>query len=455
MNMSSRKGDLAVLNHYYEEKNSNLIFVYGQNYLGKMDLVKEFCKGKKFFYYASRHASAKEQILRMKEDIESQYRVTVSEASYDSCFSKIKSGDLTKLVVVIDDADRILRRDPEFMKSVEKLLERKLYPGTVTILFLSSEIHWVETELDTVLGKSKGKIAEKLKLEEEGFLDVVRTFPDYSVRESVEVYGVLGGCQSYLDHWDAKRGLKFNVCKHILSENGFLYKEAQTILESELRELSIYYTILGAIASGKNKLNDLFLYTGFSRPKISVYMKNLMAFDIIEKIESLETGGWENTKKGMYRIRNTFIQFWFRFVYPHESDLKMMVPESFYTKYIENELTTYFEPYFVKVCREYLELVNEVKQLPVEIVKLGTWIGKQGTIDIVVQNEIRESLIGKCGWSESDFDFQTYEKLLADAQMAKINPKYVYLFSASKFDRKLVDLAQKQPNLVLVDMNHL
>ena len=132
-----------------------------------------------------------------------------------------------------------------------------------------------------------------------------------------------------------------------------------------------------------------------------------------------------------------------------------MVPESFYTKYIENELASYFEPYFVKVCREYLELVNEVKQLPVEIVKLGTWIGKQGTIDIVVQNEIRESLIGKCCWSESDFDFQTYEKLLIDAQMAKINPKNVYLFSASKFDRKLVELAQKQPNLVLVDMNHL
>ena len=87
--------------------------------------------------------------------------------------------------------------------------------------------------------------------------------------------------------------------------------------------------------------------------------------------------------------------------------------------------------------------------------KLGTWIGKQGTIDIVVQNEIRESLIGKCCWSESDFDFQTYEKLLIDAQMAKINPKSVYLFSASKFDRKLVELAQKQPNLVLVDMNHL
>ena len=429
--------------------------LYGQNYLGKMELVREFCKGKKNFYYASRHASAKEQILRMKEDIESQYRVQVPEASYDSCFTKIKSGDLTKLVVVIDDVDRIIRRDPDFMKSIEKLLDRRLYPGTVSIVFLSSEIHWVETELEELLGKSRNRIAHKMKLDEGRFLDVVRTFPDYSVRESVEVYGVLGGCQTYLDQWDPKRGLKFNICKHILSERGFLYNEAQQILEAELRELSIYYTILGAIASGKNKLNDLFLYTGFSRPKISVYMKNLMAFDIIEKVESLETGGWENTKKGIYRIRNTFIDFWFRFVYPHESELKMMIPESFYTKYIENELPNYFEHYFVKVCREYLELVNEVKQLPIEIAKLGTWIGKKGTIDIVAQNTIRESLLGKCCWSESDFDYEIYEKLLEDAQMAKITPKYVYLFSASKFDKKLVELAQKHPDLVLVDMNHL
>ena len=73
----------------------------------------------------------------------------------------------------------------------------------------------------------------------------------------------------------------------------------------------------------------------------------------------------------------------------------------------------------------------------------------------MAQNTIRESLLGKCCWSESDFDYEIYEKLLEDAQMAKITPKYVYLFSASKFDKKLVELAQKHPDWVLVDMNHL
>ena len=92
--MSSRKVDLAALNQFYEEKHSNMAFIYGQDYLGKSEFIREFCKDKKYFYYAARHASTQEQILRMKEDIEQQFRVVVQDKSYDSCFSKIKSGNL-------------------------------------------------------------------------------------------------------------------------------------------------------------------------------------------------------------------------------------------------------------------------------------------------------------------------------------------------------------------------
>ena len=77
---------------------------------------------------------------------------------------------------------------------------------------------------------------------------------------------------------------------------------AQQVIASELRELSVYNTILSAIAQGHNKLNDLFLATGYSRAKISVYMKNLSHCDIVETVVSFETGGWDNAKKGIYRI---------------------------------------------------------------------------------------------------------------------------------------------------------
>ena len=67
-------------------------------------------------------------------------------------------------------------------------------------------------------------------------------------------------------------------------------------------------------------------------------MKNLAHFDIVEKLVSFETGGWENTKKGVYQIKDTFVNFWFKFVYPNLSDLYLLSAEQFYDKYIENEL---------------------------------------------------------------------------------------------------------------------
>lgn len=76
-----------------------------------------------------------------------------------------------------------------------------------------------------------------------------------------------------------------------------MYNKAENIIGASLRELSVYDTILACIAGGCDKLNDLYLKTGFSRAKISVYMKNLAASDIIEKAVSFETGGWENAKR--------------------------------------------------------------------------------------------------------------------------------------------------------------
>ena len=50
-----------------------------------------------------------------------------------------------------------------------------------------------------------------------------------------------------------------------------------------------------------NKLNDIYRHTGFSRAKISVYLKNLMELDLAEKVYSYDTEGRSDTQKGIYR----------------------------------------------------------------------------------------------------------------------------------------------------------
>jgi hypothetical protein len=217
----------------------------------------------------------------------------------------------------------------------------------------------------------------------------------------------------------------------------------------------VYNTILAAMAAGKQKLNDLFLETGYGRAKISVYLKNLNQLEITEKLCSFETGGWENTQKGLYQIRHTYLHFWYHFVFPHKSQLFTMAPQEFYDTYIAPELEDYLGRYFQKVCMEYLSLMGRVHQLPMEIHRMGTWIGKQGKIDIIVQNSVRENLVARCNWGEPVLAYERYEELLAAMKQAKITAKQYYLFSAGAFDERLQEEAKKDNTIILVDMNQM
>lgn len=453
--MAGRKTELQYLEQMYHETGNQLLVLYGRKEHGGRKLVQEFCRNKKFFYYCAPEISLQSQRQRMGREIAEHYQVTLSEDSYDTFFKRVKSGDSSKLVLVIDEVQHIMKKDSQFLESILKLKGKKLYPGPVMILLCSSSIFWVEQELPQVLGNAARKLDGTVKFEELKFLDLVRNFPDYSVRESVEAFGVIGGVTEYMKGWDDTKDIRTNICTHVLSETGFLYGKAEEIIRTQLRELSVYNTILEVLASGKHKLNDIYQATGFSRAKISVYLKNLMEFDVVEKVYSFETGGWQNAQKGLYQIKDTFINFWFKFVYPYLSDLQLMAPEDFYEKHIAGGLEGYLKRYFVNVCMEYLELQDLVGRLPLNIHKMGTWIGKKGHIDIIAQNSIRENIICLCNWSEPAMTFEMCQQLFQSMEQARITANYYYLFTAKSFDEQLLRVVDQDSRIVLVDMNRM
>ena len=453
--MIVRTAEIKRLEQLYESSGNQLVVLYGRENSEKEQLLRMFSQNKKSFYYRARQASALEQNRQMGHEIEQQYDVRLQKNTYDEYFTRVRSGDASKLLVIIDEFQYITKKDDAFLESILKLKNKRLYPGPVMILLCSSSIVWVENDAVEKLQPYEKKIDDKIKLKDISFLDVVRCFPEYTTSQCVEVYGVLGGVPGYLSRWNGKKSLKENICRNILSPNGYLFGEAEHYLGMELRELSLYSTILASIAAGNNKLNDLYHQTGFSRAKISVYMKNLMEFEVIEKVVSFETGGWENAKKGVYRIQNTYVNFWFRFIYPHLSDLYMLSPEEFYDRYIEKDLNEYMNRYFIQVCTEYLNLLNLIEKLPIRLHRIGTWVGKQGNIDIIAQNSVRESVVGLCNWSKPELTMEDCQILIANMKKARISAEYYYLFSATGFGASLVEAAQQDSRYVLIDMKEL
>ena len=451
-----KQSELKRLEDIYAESGNQLVVLYGPMNCEKETLIRAFIETKKHFYYRARKASAKEQLTMMGAEVAQKFDVKIQRESYDEYFNRVKSGNPTKLVVVIDEFENIVKKDPGFMESILNLKNRRLYPGPVMIILASSSIVWTEQDMPAAIGEEAyKKIDAQIKIPNLNFLEVVRAFPELSVSDAIKIYGVLGGVPGYLKYWRKRKSFKQNICDLILSEDGYFFKKAEELVSSELRELSVYNTILMAIAKGENKLNDLYHYTGYSRPKISVYMKNLSQFDIIEKVVSFETGGWDNAKKGVYRIKDTYINFYYRFVYPHLSDLYMMSPEDFYDTYIENELDDYLNRYFINVCMEYLSLLNQIRRLPLVVTKMGTWVGKTGNIDIIAQSSDRQNIVGICNWEKEEFTLSMCKELFDSMTKAKITSNHIYLFSAKAFSADVVELARIDKRFELVDMNEL
>lgn len=453
--MNARTTDLKKLESYYEKSGNQMLLLYGRRGCQKEELIKEFVKNKKHFYYRCRQASALEQRRMMGKEIERQFDAKLQRDTYDEYFNRIKSGDPSKLVVVIDEAQYVIKKDPEFIQSIVKLRMKRLYPGPVLILLVSSSLVWARQEAAEAFGEDAKRIDGQIEIENYNFLEAVRAFPRTSVRDCIKIYGVLGGVPAYLDKWDETQDIRSNICRLVLSPEGALFTEAENVIAAELRELSVYSTILAAIARGDNKLNELFHTTGFSRAKISVYMKNLSHFDIVEKLVSFETGGWENAKKGVYQIKDTFVNFWFKFIYPNQSDLYQMNPEQFYDTYIAPELDAYLKRYFRDVCTEYLMILNQMGKLPLRIHKVGTWVGKNGNIDIIAQSADRQNMIGFCNWNQPLMTMQMCEDMATAMEQAKLNSDHYYLFSATDFEPELKKYVTMDQRFVLIDMNEL
>lgn len=57
----------------------------------------------------------------MGEEISRQYKVSLSRQTYEEYFARIKSGDPSKLVVIIDEAQFVAKRDTSLWKQLQSL----------------------------------------------------------------------------------------------------------------------------------------------------------------------------------------------------------------------------------------------------------------------------------------------------------------------------------------------
>jgi len=450
-----RTAELKHLNSYYDQKGSHIVVVYGSRNIGKTAMLSQFTQDKPYYYYRARSGSEREQQYQWGRELGAALIRLDKYPPYSAIFGAVACDNAAKKVIIIDEFQYIIKASDKFMTELVKFVHSPNKKQDVLVILSSSSIGWIENSMINKIGEAAYELSSFLKVKDFSFDQMLEYFPGFSLEQVIETYAILGGTPGLWEHFNDKLSVKDNIIRNILNPNSLLRFEGQRIVEEELRETGVYNTILSSIAEGNHKLNDLYQHTEFSRAKISVYLKNLMELELVEKVFSYDTEGKENTQKGIYRISNHFVSFYFTYIYPNLTDLETLSSVEFYRKNIAPTFKSYVADYFKTVCRQHIEKQNKWKELPIEIDRIGEWVGKLGSIDVVAQNAEGKTIVAACNWDRPMMRYDDYEWLMFTCREAMIPADYIYLFSVKRFDEKLYLEARVKNNLKLVSLDDM
>lgn len=464
-----REPELKFLNDKYESEGGQLVVLYGRRRVGKTETLREFCKGKSHIFYSCTQSTDKVQLQKfskhlLKENIPARNYIT-EFADWEKAFRAILDlpyGDSKKLIV-IDEFPYMCKGNKSIPSILQNLWDAELRDANVMIVLCGSAMSFIEKELLAEKNPLYGRATGIYKMKEMGFYDAVKFFPEYSPRDKVIAYSVLGGIPHYLRQWNPKLSVAENIKRNILTKGCILYSEVDFLLHQELRETPIYNSIIEAVALGNTTLNNISQKSLVEdTSKTSVYLKNLIELGIVEREFSVDAKTKEqaNGNRGTYRLTDNFFRFWYAFGFANFSQLEDGDVDGVYEYIVEPALHEFASFAFEDVCREFVRELQKKNALPFRFAKMGRWIGNTTVRDTKAESGLRtanteidllaidrsgkEYLVGECKFKKEPFTYGEYLDTLAKLTPLKEKAKFHYaLFSENGFDEKIIADALK------------
>lgn len=451
MKFINRKREMSTLEKEYNRENS-FVVLYGRRRTGKTTLIKEFIKDKNSFYFFADKQNESLQINRFKnqlaEHFKDEFLKKIEINDWDTIFDYFisKIGD-EKFVLVIDEFQYLCLMNKGFSSIFQRIYDEKIADKNIMVILCGSLISMMYSEVLSYDSPLYGRRTAQIKLQPISFEYYKEFFDNKSKRELIEFYSITGGIPKYILEFDRNKSPLWNIENNIFNKDNFLYSEPKFLLQEEINDLSRYFSILNSIALGNTKLSSICSHLGLNSSSMTSYITKLIDLDILEK-EVPVTENIENGKKGLYKIKDNYLKFWFSYVYPYQSYLEIE-NLSYPLEKIKNEFNLWVSKIYEDLARE--TILNN-SEIPFPIKKLGRWWNNNEEIDIVGLGD-NEIIFGECKWSNKKVGLSVLLSLKEKSKSVKWNnssrKEYFILFSKEGFSDDLISLSKKDKTIIL------
>lgn len=452
-----RIDEMATLENEYARDGASFVVIYGRRRVGKTTLINHFCESKDSIYFLAteeneyQNRNAFKQLVSEKFD--NELLASASLTSWDPIFKVItEEAKNKKIVLVIDEFQYLGKANKAFPSIMQKIWDEILLKSNVMLIICGSLINMMTSQVLNYDSPLYGRRTAQIKLKQIDFSFYHEFDESLSFDELLEQYAVTGGVPKYIELFDKKKSIYASIKDNILSTGSFLYAEPEFLLQKEVSEVGSYFSILKTIAAGNHKLSKIATSLGVSQSNLTNYLKNLIDLDIIEREVPITEENPEKSKMGLYRIKDNFISFWFKFVYANKSMI-----ESGHMEYVEDKIKKNFIDNHVSyvyedVCRgDVWNLLSE----GVSFNRVGRWWGsKDVEIDILAYDSLGKDIIfGECKYSKQKKGMAVLIDLQNKARVVNWKKdkrkEYYVLYSKSGYTDELLEYVKEHSNVFL------
>ena len=463
-----RDDELERLSGWWDEADRRPVALYGRRRVGKSWLFRAFAHGKPALILVAEELAEGAQLTKFAGALEPALGLRPDLPDVPSLFRALyRLARERQTLVVLDEFPYLLpNRDTasrQVQTAIAAVMEEERDASRLKLLLCGSQV----SSMEKLLGEGsalRGRLTP-LALRPLSFAQAAPFIEDSNPVARIARYAIAGGMPLYLDELARGGPIGRRIARRVLDPRGPLFNEPRDVLERELREPGVYFSILEELSTGPKRLEDLSSALRMRNTSLTSYMKALRDLRLVDRTVPINAP--ESTPKSQYRLVDHFFRFWFRFTFPYQAQLESgLRPEALYEGEIRPLLAEHVAPTFEDLCRTWTrEAYGEVAA------RIGPWWGdgrhdlrrsgerQTEEIDIVGIGRNRVNVVGECKWTNkplsvailADLERFKLPALVQSGAKLKRDGPQMLLFSRSGFTDGLKAAAEKRPLIRLVD----
>lgn len=444
-----RENELNKLNKRYLDKKFECVVIYGRRRVGKTALINEFCKDKPFIFFSALNATSQENLEGLSKAIyeykNPEFAGTDAPVypNFDAAFQDItRLASNQRLIFVIDEYPYLAKADKSISSRLQHIIDHTWQNSKLFLILCGSSMSFMEYQVLGYESPLYGRRTAQFKIEALKYREIASFIPERSPEQLSLVYGITGGIPHYINKLAVKDDVDSALLENLFDTSAYLFEEPENLLKQELREPSMYNSIITAIAGGASRSNEISTKVGIESGKCAKYIQVLLDLGILQK----ETPITEKPgRKTVYAIKDQFFRFWYRFVPRNMTAITSGRIRNVYDRAVKDQLHDYMGLTFEQICKEYL--LYYADELPITLSDIGQWWGtdkttrKEVQIDIVGKSaDNNEYIIGSCKYRNEKIGVDELNLIKHYASVFGKGSKYhYYIFSLGGFTKELLE----------------